>query len=91
MNGQTLREQDLKPNNRTPAQDLVDQVDPILDMAKPEQQNQTLKFGFLKAFVSFDTLFVSGSANVVEIEIISRIVSFKMILRSNIPVCTFHC
>ena len=42
MNGQTLREQDLKPNNRTPAQDLVDQVDPILDMAKPEQQNQTL-------------------------------------------------
>ena len=40
MNAQTLQERGLKHNNRAPAQVLADQVDPILDMVKREQQNQ---------------------------------------------------
>ena len=40
-----------------------------------------------KNFASFDTLIVTESAKVVEIEIISKIVSLAMILRSNIPMC----
>ena len=42
---------------------------------------------FQNNFASFDTLFVPGSAKVVMIEIISKIVSFAMILRSNTPMC----
>ena len=39
-----------------------------------------------KNFASFDTLIATERAKVVEIEIISKIVSFKMILRSSTPV-----
>ena len=42
-----------------------------------------------KNFASFDTLIVIESAEVVEIEIISKIVSFEMIPRSNTPVCKY--
>ena len=45
---------------------------------------------FLKNFASFDTLIVTESAKVVEIEIISKIVSLAMILRSNIPMWVFY-
>ena len=38
-----------------------------------------------KNFASFDTLIVIGSTKVVEIEIISKIVSLAMILKSNNP------
>ena len=38
-----------------------------------------------KNFASFDTMIVIESTKVVEIEIISKIVSLAMILRSNIP------
>ena len=38
-----------------------------------------------KNFASFDTLIVTESAKVVEIKIISKIVSFTMILRPNTP------
>ena len=38
-----------------------------------------------KNFSSFDTLFVTESAKVAEIEIISKIVSLAMILKSNNP------
>ena len=40
-----------------------------------------------KNFASFDTLIVTESAKVVEIEIISKIVSLAMILKSNNPMC----
>ena len=42
-----------------------------------------------KNLASFDTMLVPGTAKVVEIEIISKIVSFEMILRSKIPVCNW--
>ena len=45
---------------------------------------------YWKNFASFDTLLVTGSTKVVEIEIMSRIVSFEMILRSNTPECLSH-
>ena len=48
--------------------------------------HKTLKFDFLYQFFLLDTLLVTSSARVVEIEIISKIVLFEMILRSNTPV-----
>ena len=40
-----------------------------------------------KNLASFDTLLVPGIVEVMEIEIISKIVTFEMILRSKTPVC----
>ena len=44
-----------------------------------------------KNFASFDTLIVIESAKVVEIEIISKIVSLAMTLKSNNPMCNPLC
>ena len=51
---------------------------------------QIQKFKFPVVFASFDTLLDPMGAKVIEIEIMSKIALFEMILKANTPVCCWN-